>query len=293
MNKTLSSLLFCLCLFSCQEEEPKTPEVPTGDVITVTSDWFEVSSLNDQTYVIEEPKSSQGNVSYLFLGDSKALMLDTGTGENSPKDGSKIKHILTQITTLPIDLLLSHFHFDHNQNIAEFDRVVFPDLPFLRQAVSTDEVYTFTGEDLFWGSYPGEVQVAEWLPLNTDIDLGNRSIQLVNLPGHTDESVIIVDQKNKLAFMGDYLYNGALFIFHVGDLPAYEESVDYLLANLTADYRLFGAHGSPEIAFTKLQTLKDFLLCIGNQVCESTASTVLGEPVLLYNYEGMEIVLFE
>lgn len=190
-------------------------------------------------------------------------------------------------------LLQSHFHFDHNQNISEFDQIAFPDIPLLRQRVSEDNVYPFSAEDLFYRDFPSQVIVDEWLPLNTDIDLGNRIIQLINIPGHTLESIAIVDKTNKMVFLGDYLYNGTLFVFNLKDLESYEESVDSLISTLDADYRLFGAHGTPEVAYEKLQQLKGTIGCINNDKCPSTSATVFGEAVLIYQFQNIEILIFQ
>ena len=45
----------------------------------------------------------------------------------------------------------------------------------------------------------------------------------------------------------------------------YEQSVDFLRAELTPDFRLFGAHGVPEIPYSKLEELKESLVCIRNR----------------------------
>lgn len=291
--------VFSLFLTTCKKDDLETPPVNNNQqnqeysIISINSDWFDVNYLAPKTYIIEEPTSSQGNVSYLILGDNKAIMLDTGSGENEPLNGFKIKPIINQLTPLPTTLIQSHFHFDHNQNISEFNTVGFPDLPFLRQSVSSNDVYNFTAEDLFIGDHPSEVQVNEWLPVNTDIDLGNKIIQLVNIPGHTSESVAIIDKTNKMAFLGDYLYNGTLFLFDNNDLETYKETVDYLISILDDEYRLFGAHGNPEINYGKLEKLSNFLICIENNNCQANSTTVWGYDVLIYEFEGMQILIFQ
>lgn len=276
-----------------EENNVVPPQEEAYVPVTINSDWYTVSYVNPKTYILEETLSSQHNVSYMILGDSKAIVFDTGSGENDPINGFKIKSIIDQISQLPTTLLLSHFHFDHNQNIAEFDLVGFPDLAFLRESVSSGDIYNFTEEDLFLGTTPSQVQVNEWFPINTDIDLGNRIIQLVSIPGHTDESVAIIDKTNKMAFLGDYLYNGALFLFNNNDVSVYKESVDYLISILDDEYKLFGAHGSPEIDYTKLARLSSFLVCIQNQTCQSTPNNIWGFDVLVYQYENMQIVVFQ
>jgi glyoxylase-like metal-dependent hydrolase (beta-lactamase superfamily II) len=294
MNTLIYILSLFLVLFTAcnkkndtlAKEEPYTP-------IIISSDWFDVNYISSKTYSLIEPQSSQYNVSYLLIGNSKSIMFDTGSGENQAINGFKIKPIIDQLTEIPTTLLMSHFHFDHNQNISEFNNIGFPDLLFLRQSVSASDVYNFTTEDLFLGNYPSQVQVNKWYPVNTDIDLGGRIIQIVNIPGHTNESVAIIDKTNKMAFLGDYLYNGDLFLFDNSDLVVYKESVEYLISILNDDYKLYGAHGTPEIEYEKLEKLKTFLVCIENENCQSTETNIWGFDVWIYDYEDMKIVVFQ
>ena len=301
-NKSIFILVVCIFLLaiSCNNESVNVNILQNNDnenqeyeVVTIESDWFQVDYLQNKTYSIEEPQSSQENVSYLIIGDNKSIMFDTGSGENTSENGFKIKHIINQLTDIPLSLLLSHFHFDHNQNISEFSSVAFPDLAFLRQNISNTDVYTFTAEDLFIGNTPNQTQVSEWLPINTDIDLGNRVIQLVNIPGHTDESVAIIDKTNKMAFLGDYLYNGALFLFDNDDVSVYQESIDHLISILDSNYQLYGVHGTPEVTFGKLQELSNFLNCIQLNTCVPSATNLWGYNVLVYSFQRMQMVVFQ
>jgi len=279
-----------LWLSSCQDSQQDMKEY---EPVKIVSDWFDVEYLGGRVYSIAEPKSSQGNVSYLIVGNNRALMFDTGCGENEVKGNYKIKYILDKITTLPVTLIQSHFHFDHNQNIHEFERIAFPDLPELRGRVSPEGLFQYSQEDLFEGDYPTEITVNEWLPLETDIDLGGLMIQLVHVPGHSDESVAIMIPSAVMILLGDFLYNGALFLFHNDDLLIYQQTVDHLRSQLSDDYRLFGAHGKPEIEFTQLLSLDDFLKCIGEGDCAYEERTVWGRPAHIYTYQDMHLLVFQ
>jgi glyoxylase-like metal-dependent hydrolase (beta-lactamase superfamily II) len=188
---------------------------------------------------------------------------------------------------------MSHFHFDHDQNIGEFDRIAFPDLPDLRERTSADGEFHITSAELFYGDYPAAVTVDEWLPLETDIDLGGTRIRLVHLPGHSDESVAIVNTESRYVLLGDFLYNGSLFLFSDSDLAVYKRSVDHLLTLITPDFRLFGAHGEPEVDFDRLRALRDFLRCIDDGTCRHAEKTVWGEPAHVYDAMDMRIVVFQ
>lgn len=153
--------------------------------------------------------------------------------------------------------------------------------------------YTFTADDLFSGTMPADTEVDTWLPLGNDIDLGNRSVQVFSLPGHTEESIAVVDTVQRLAFLGDYLYNGTLFLFDNADVAIYKETTECLLATISDDYRLFGAHGIPEMSFSRLEKLDSFLDCILDGTCPPATSTVWGMPVLRYTYNGMAMIIFQ
>jgi len=284
-------LLVSLSLLgSCHKERSDQQEY---EPVKVVSEWFDVKYLGGRVYSIAEPESSQGNVSYLIVGDKRALMFDTGCGENEVKGNYKIKYILDKITTLPVTLLQSHFHFDHNQNIHEFEWIAFPALSELRERVSPEGQFQFSQEDLFEGVYPSKITVDEWFPLETDIDLGGQIIQLVHVPGHSDESVAIMIPSAGMMLLGDFLYNGTLFLFHNDDLQVYQQTVDHLRSLISDDYRLFGAHGKPGIEFEQLLTLEDFLNCIGEGDCAFEERTVWGRPAHIYTYQDMHILVFQ
>jgi hydroxyacylglutathione hydrolase len=283
-------IFLILWLPSCQDSQQDLQEY---EPVKIHSDWFEVNYLGDRIYSIEEPKSSQGNVSYLILGDDRAFMFDTGCGENEVKGNYKIKYIIDKITSLPVTLIQSHFHFDHNQNIHEFERIAFPDLPLLRDRVGQDGQFQFTQEDLFEGDYPSEIIVNEWFPMETDIDLGGQVIQLIHVPGHSDESIAIMIPSAGIILLGDFLYNGALFLFRNDDLAVYQQTVDHLNSLLNSEYSLFGAHGDPEIEFGQLQKLDDFLSCIEEGSCPYTERSVWGRPAHIYNFQDMHMLVFQ
>jgi len=75
-------------------------------------------------------------------------------------------------------------------------------------------------------------------------------------------------------------------------LDKYEESVDYLIDNIPSDFRLYGAHGSPEIPHSHLTQLKSAIMQIKNGECSFQNTTVFDKPVQVYSCEGIQIILF-
>ena len=297
MKLTILILVFLLAFMGANQGNILSSSPPnrvtTWNTQNSNWDWFIIDTIGPGSYAFREPKSSQGNTSYLLFGKEKAYMFDSGTGENSGQNGVKIRDIVQAHTSLPVTLLLSHFHFDHNQNVSEFDKIGMPELSFLRSRVGEDGVLSFTEEELLEGNQPREVKVTEWLPMDTAIDLGNRSIELISIPGHTDESVALVDRTEKIALLGDFLYNGQLYLFDENDLSAYLSSTDRLLSELDDSYRLFGAHGQPEVDFAKLETLRGFITCIQSGACQGSPGRMFGYDFHNYIYQDMAIYIFQ
>ena len=61
------------------------------------------------------------------------------------------------------------------------------------------------------------------------IDLGDRVLRVLHLPGHSPDSIALLDEKNQILFSGDVIYNGDLFdtLYH-SDRDAYRESLERL-----------------------------------------------------------------
>ena len=57
------------------------------------------------------------------------------------------------------------------------------------------------------------------------IDLGSRTLDVLNLPGHTTESIVLIDRERNQTFTGDFVYKhlGGIIAFGpASDLPSYK-----------------------------------------------------------------------
>src|SRR5216684_8250228 len=79
----------------------KLERVPTADP------WFEVYRIRSGVFAIYEPHQFEEVISYLILGERRALLFDTGLGVGA------ISQVVRQLTPLPVTVLNSHTHFDH------------------------------------------------------------------------------------------------------------------------------------------------------------------------------------
>lgn len=219
------------------------------------NNWYKIEKLDDNTFIISEPNSSQGNSCFLIIGDNKALLIDAGSGENKKES---IYKTVSKLTNEPITLILSHFHFDHIGFINDFDRIAITNdqIPNKEQFTETS-LFLSKRETLYQDSIL--IKIAYQIETRKDLDLGNRRIQILHTPGHSPNSITVIDKTNRYIFAGDLIYNGLLLI---DDMDSYLNSIDLILSNSNDNFRIYGAHGKPKIKYNKLvelkQTITDF-----------------------------------
>jgi glyoxylase-like metal-dependent hydrolase (beta-lactamase superfamily II) len=226
-------------------------------------DYFIVQVIDPQTFAIGEPRYHQQNFNYLIAGTERAILFDAGPGQRD------IRPIAEALTGLPITFVPSHFHFDHVGNEITFERVAVADLPHLRDRAEGDRLQLEWYEHL--GSAEGyaapALQVDVWLQLGAVIDLGGRGLRVLFTPGHTDDSISLLDEAAGLLFSGDFIYPGPLYAFLPNSsLGDYLQGTHTVLA-AAADARVFGAHrdappGAPEQSLADVRDLKQALEAI-------------------------------
>ena len=137
----------------------------------------------------------------------------------------------------------------------------------------------------------------DWIKPNEYIALGGREIQVLSTPGHTFESLTLVDHVNGYAFTGDFMYQhlGGFVVFLPGsNLPVYVESMDDLIAKTKADYRFFGAHGLQEFGIGWIKQVRQEMLKVrDNEVDLSLSETFIipGLPLRLHQKDQILIYL--
>ncbi len=89
------------------------------------------------------------------------------------------------------------------------------DLPHIREQAEGDRLTLTWKQHL--GSTEGVArptfQVDEWLQPGSRLDLGGRELRVLYTPGHTDDSISLLDVRASLLFAGDFIYPGDLYGF--------------------------------------------------------------------------------
>jgi glyoxylase-like metal-dependent hydrolase (beta-lactamase superfamily II) len=151
---------------------------------------------DERTVIIRQPLSTnfEAPFLYLLLGDSRALLLDTGTGD------IPLRPLVEELAGgRELVVAHTHAHGDHVGGDGEFASVV---------GHSPAEVAAYFGID--------------WPHGSATIDLGERIVDVLPIPGHQGADIAFYDRANRLLFTGDSLYPGRLY---VKDWAAYRASI--------------------------------------------------------------------
>ena len=269
MRRTLTPRLAALV---SEPPAPKPPP-PLDPGVAWSGAWYTIERLDDATIAIGEPRSEGRNVSYLLLGEERALLFDAGEG------WADLSPVVRDLTDLPVTVLPSHLHYDHVGSIENFDAIALPDLPELRaQAPGGVLVPTF---DQFLGVVvdrePPRIEVTEWWTPDESVDLGGRELVVRHTPGHTPESVSLWDPGRRWLFSGDYLVPAPLYAFLPGSsIGDYRSTARRLLRALPDDTSFWGAHDektdtrAPRLTIADLRDLSRVLEAIGRGEAEAS-----------------------
>jgi hypothetical protein len=157
-NVALSALVVLCGLPLTGASQASRPATP--------ADWFHVYPIDTHTYAISEPNYWQQNVSYLLIGERRALLFDTGPGLYS------IREQVQRLTSLPVIAIPSHLHFDHVGDLEEFSDVRLLDTPALRAQVRHG--YIVEPPSQYMLRTPFTYRVRGWVKDGQTIDLGAR-----------------------------------------------------------------------------------------------------------------------
>ena len=224
-------------------------------------DYYTVATLGDGLFAIGEPRVSGPVFSYLIIGETRALLFDSGMPLRN------IVPVVESLTEKPVTFLPSHLHFDHVGNAARFAHIAMLDTPQTRAQIT--EGWFLPTSDQFLG-YPEGHAIQRWhvdelLPEGAEIDLGNRTVTILRTPGHTDQSISLWDKAHGQLFTGDYIYEGALYAFLPNSsLQDYLDTADMLIDTIPDGTKLFTAHrwdmlGTPILDYQDLLDLKSTL----------------------------------
>jgi glyoxylase-like metal-dependent hydrolase (beta-lactamase superfamily II) len=188
---------------------PKCMELP---------EW-QVHEYNPDLYILRQSGCTDFEKPFVFLlfGAQRALLLDTGSrnGNIAAQIQLTVHRWLARNGRESIALLIvhSHGHGDHIAGDAALQAMNDARIPVTLVAATVEANQKVYG-------------IARWPEDPGKLDLGERVIDALAIPGHQEAGIALYDRQTALLFTGDNVYPGRLYI---RDLPAYSQSNERLL----------------------------------------------------------------
>ena len=192
-----------------------------------TDEWYDVRQLTDRSYRITE---AERYGAFLLEGNERSVLVDAGIGVGD------LYALASDLVGTPITLVLTHTHWDHIGAASQFDdvRVSPAELPadgrvgidsisgeFVDRPTQFSERW-LEGDNGFPDGVDPETYAidpfdAAALPADGSIDLGDRSLETVPLPGHSPGHVGFLDPATDTLYGGDVLHYGCGLYLHFED----------------------------------------------------------------------------
>jgi glyoxylase-like metal-dependent hydrolase (beta-lactamase superfamily II) len=278
----------------------------SAKIVDVGDPWFKVVELPKDVFGIIEDGHAEEVCSFLILGKDKALLLDTGMGV------SNIVPVVNQLTDLEMIVVNSHSHFDHIGDNWRFPAVhIYADeyamnvlsVGFSHEAVIHDSAPELFTKPLPPGFEPSKYEIKPMqrekvVPLQDGdvLNLGDRRLEVIHTPGHSQDGISLLDREGRALFIGD-TYCEWLFAFigpetpgfGYSDLKAYERTMKKL-ASLVPDLDyIYASHvphlADPEVLIHAAQALED----INQGRAKASEQPLYGENRRVYEFDGFMV----
>jgi len=187
----------------------------TGGPNCMTVPEWQIHQYNPTFFILRESGCTNYEKPFLYLifGQTRALLIDTGAGR------AKTRQIVEDVIgryqashkIARISLVVAHSH-GHGDHIAGDSQ--FRDRPDTQLIEGKEEAV----REAF--------HIASWPDGIGQIDLGNRIIDVLPVPGHQKAAVAYYDRQTGIVLSGDTFYPGRLYI---ADWPTYVQSIQRLV----------------------------------------------------------------
>lgn len=257
--------------------------------------WFATRELERGVWLVAEPCHVN---SYLVAGRERAALIDTGLGV------ADVRGVVESLTDLHVLVVNTHHHWDHVGGNDRFDDVAIHELGEERLRAGPDPAdydgyidytrerlerfgefadldrrfYDFLADETTPRPLPDGFDPAAWriapsvptrlLRDGDELDLGGRSLRVLHTPGHTPDSICLLDERNGLLFGGDTYNSGAVYA-HMpdSDLDAFARSASRVGAMAEGIRSVFMAH------FTRYMETEAFV----RETAEGWAAVAAGD----------------
>ena len=146
----------------------------------------------------------QQNASIIYCSNTnKCAIVDPGG------DIEILLEIAKNNNLIPEKILLTHGHIDHAGGATELSEILKVEIhgPHIEDKFLLDELQK-QGE--MFGLPSKDCKPDVWLDEGDVVELGDEKLDVYFCPGHTPGHIIFYNEANKLALVGDVLFNGSI-----------------------------------------------------------------------------------
>ena len=180
--------------------------------------FYVVKQLDGHTWQIGDPFDTYF---YLIEGKERAVLFDAGNGLPG------VKELVKKLTEKPVGVLLSHGHYDHTGAAFEFQETLLhkEDEALVHGGFSVlsrvnalrsyqGRFHLEVGEEAF-RYYCGAQAPKQTGYVREDqrIDLGGRSLRIIETPAHTRGSICALYEENGFLFSGDTVCDDEILVY--------------------------------------------------------------------------------
>lgn len=211
------------------------------------------------------------NFIYLLIGRETAMLIDTGSGEGD------IRKVVEEITDLPVMVVNTHGHFDHTGGNSCWSKA------WMTQEAALHAKEPFGALHSEWfHSKPYPDYEINFLKEGEVIRLGERNVEVISIPAHSEGSIAFLDRNTRYLFCGDELESGQVIWFVRNESVTLKEMAAQHKRNMEKlkqrrkDYDLlWPAHNGtplrPDQYLDDFITLDEMIMDGRQQVCRDTA----------------------
>jgi glyoxylase-like metal-dependent hydrolase (beta-lactamase superfamily II) len=263
--------------------------------------WFEVYKLTDTVYAIYEDGQFEEVISYLVIGEEKAALIDTGNGIGN------IKKLVTGLTDLPVIVVNTHTHGDHIGGNHQFKEVMALETEFSKKRAekgqTREQMGHYLDEGMVWKPFPGYFDeekwsikpftVTRWLHDGDEIDLGNRILEVIHTPGHSPDSICLLDRENELFWTGDSFYPAPIYVYApTTSLDQFIDSFSKMVELMPHYEWVIPSHNEPKIEKHLIKECYEAAKSIRDGTAgEYSEGVAAGVKVHRYDYDRFSLVV--
>ena len=268
----------------------------TLERIEAQDPWFEIYRVSDETYAIIEPFHFEEAISYLITGKNRAILLDTGMGVGD------LRGEVERLTSLPVAVLNTHWHYDHIAGNYQFDDIWAFDDDFevgkIARGLSFEEIgYKFDKEwvcaPLPDGFKPSEYcvrgsTVTRRVKHLETLDIGGRVLTVHHTPGHSPGSICVFDEQLRILFSGDTYYPGRMYCnLERSEFKAFLASLEYLSELAGNAVFVSPSHNEAKVPTTEISDAHEAFL----RIAAGQAASRLEGKARVYRFDRFSVEL--